>query len=386
MVESTPDHTMTDTIVVGGGIVGSSVAYHLARAGVGTLLVDRGDEGRATDAGAGVVSPATSSQTASDTWFSLAVAAFDYYDDLDGRLRAEQDDPTGYDPRGLLAVAIDDDELEAFEALAGRMDDRRRPEGYLAPGTAEEVSARTARELFPALAEPRRALHFEQAARVDGGRFAAALRRAGERHGLRVEAASVDALRLTDGAVEGVTTTDGRRLDARNVVVTGGAWSPSFGDQLGVSIPVEPVRGQVVHVSPAADTSSWPMVVSLRDRVLAPWPENRLAVGATREPDQGFEPHPTVSGVRDVLSEIERVAPGLADASFAGVRVGLRPVSADGLPVLGAVPGVAGAYLATGHGATGLTHGPFTGRLVADLVAGREPTVDLGPFSVARFG
>jgi D-amino-acid dehydrogenase len=377
---------MTDTIVVGGGIVGSSVAYHLARAGVETLLIDREDEGRATDAGAGVVSPATSSQTASDTWFSLAVAAFDYYDELDDRLGAEQDAPTGYDRRGLLAVAVDDDELEAFEALARRTEDRRRSSGYLAPGTVEEVSAEAARELFPALAEPRRALHFEQAARVDGGRFATALRRAGEHHGLDVETASVDALSLTDGVVEGVTKADGRRLDAANVVITGGAWSPSFGDQLGVSVPVEPVRGQVVHASPSVDVDAWPMVVSLRDRVLAPWPENRLAVGATREPHQGFEPHPTVSGVRDVLSEIERVAPGLADATFAGVRVGLRPVSADGLPVLGTVPDVTGAYLATGHGATGLTHGPFTGRLVADLVAGREPAVDLGPFSVARFG
>lgn len=376
---------MTDTIVVGGGIVGSSIAYHLARAGIETLLVDRADDGRATDAGAGVVSPATSSQTASDAWFSLAVAAFDYYDDLHERLAVEQDGPTGYDPRGLLAVAIDDDELEEFEALSGRVEDRRRSSGYLAPGTAREVSAEEARELFPPLAEPQRAFHFEEAARVDGRRFADALQRAGTGHGLEVESASVDALRLTDGAVTGVTTADGRRLDAENVVVAGGAWSPSFGTQLGVSIPVDPVRGQVVHVSPSADIESWPMVASLRDRVLAPWSGNRIAVGATREPGEGFEPHATVSGVRTVLSEIERVAPGLADAAFADLRVGLRPVSVDGLPVLGSVPDVSGAYLATGHGATGLTHGPYTGQLVADLVRGAEPAVDLTPFSVSRF-
>jgi uncharacterized membrane protein YdjX (TVP38/TMEM64 family) len=93
------------TVVIGGGIVGASVAYHLARAGTETLLIDREDEGRATDAGAGILSPATSSRTGSEAWFEFATEAVGYYPELAGRLEEEADRPTSYARTGLLAVA-----------------------------------------------------------------------------------------------------------------------------------------------------------------------------------------------------------------------------------------------------------------------------------------
>ena len=86
-----------------------------------------------------------------------------------------------------------------------------------------------------------------------------------------------------------------------------------------------------------------------------------------------------------MLGEALRVAPGLASAGMLETRVGLRPLSADGLPVLGPIPGVAGAYVATGHGPSGLTLGPYSAALVADLVRGRAPALDLTPFRADRF-
>jgi D-amino-acid dehydrogenase len=79
------------------------------------------------------------------------------------------------------------------------------------------------------------------------------------------------------------------------------------------------------------------------------------------------------------------VAPGLADAEVREIRVGLRPLSADGLPVLGAVPGVGGVFVVTGHGPSGLTLGPYSARLVAAQMLGAPPGTDLTPFSIARF-
>lgn len=377
---------MTDVAVVGGGIVGASAAYHLARAGVETVLVDRRDEGRATDAGAGILSAATSSRSDSDAWFEFGVDAVDYYRDLAPRLREEQDGEVGYAPCDLLSVAVTDAEVDAFEDRVARLADRTDELGRPAPGSVEEVSAAEARERFPPLADVHRAFAYDGAARVDGRTFAAALRRAAEGHGLWTRAATATGIDVESGRVRGVAT-DGGYLDVDGVVVAGGAWSAAFGDDLGTSVPVEPMRGQIAHLSVAdgADTDEWPIVGTYRGHYLVPWPGGRVAAGATREQGSGFDPRTTAAGVREVLDEALTTAPGLSEATVDEVRVGLRPVTPDRLPVLGEVPGVEGAYLATGHGATGLQLGPYSGRVVARLVRGESPEADLGPFSVSRF-
>jgi len=377
---------MYEVAVVGGGIVGSSVAYHLAREGIDAVLVDREDDGRATAAGAGILSPATSSRTADDAWFEFAVEAVDYYPDLVDALDAEQDGDPGYARPGLLSVAATDAEIEAFEAALARIERRQTELGRPVPDAFAEIPVEAARDRFPPLAESvRRAAYYDNAGRVDGRLLTGALRRAGESHGLAVERTDARRIRTDDGSVAGLDTADGS-LDAERVVVAGGAWSNAFGDQLGVEIPVEPHRGQIAHLDAGGvDTAGWPIVSPFRGHYVVPWTDNRVVAGATRESDSGYAAHTTAGGVREVLVECLRVAPGLEDAAVEEIRVGLRPVSTDRLPVLGAVPGVEGAYLATGHGATGLQLGPYSGKLVAQAAVGDEPETDVSPFGVERF-
>ncbi|MFH5798080.1 NAD(P)/FAD-dependent oxidoreductase [Haladaptatus sp. CMAA 1911] len=375
---------MYDTIVIGGGIVGASVAYHLAREDVTTLLIDRHDRGRATDAGAGIISPATSSRTASDRWFEFALDAEAYYPELVERLTDEQDGETGYSRCDLLSVAVDEDEVGDYDAASERIADRRERYGQPEPGTTAELTAEEARSRFPALAETRRCRSYDGAARVDARTFTEALLRAAEGHGLTVRDGDVTDIHHENGVVTGAETADGDRHDAEAVVVAGGAWSPRFAESLGVSIPVEPQRGQIIHLDLGdTDTTSWPILSAFHGHYMVPWPDNRVAVGASREVGSGFEPHTTAEGVHEVLCEALRVAPGLADAEIREVRVGLRPRSADQLPVLGPVPTVDSVHLATGHGATGLQLGPYSGKLVADGVRGAS--VDIEAFSVTRF-
>jgi D-amino-acid dehydrogenase len=118
---------------------------------------------------------------------------------------------------------------------------------------------------------------------------------------------------------------------------------------------------------------------------MVPWDDGRVAVGATRETGSGFAPHTTAAGVLEVLAEALRVAPGLAGAEVREIRVGLRPASRDGLPILGPVPGVANLLLATGHGSIGLQLGPYSGKVIAGIIAGGEAETDIAPFSPARF-
>src|SRR5262245_959288 len=194
---------MYDVVVVGGGVVGMATAYHLSRAGVKTLLVDRADQGRATDAGAGILSPETNSGD-SEAWFEFAVDAADYYATLVQQLQTEQDGDTGYARCGKLVVAVSDDEVDAFERARRRILERQRRRGLPAPDDLHEVNPGEARRLFPPLGPARRAIYSRQAARVDGRLLNRALQRAAERHGLTIQSGSVERLAVADRAVREV--------------------------------------------------------------------------------------------------------------------------------------------------------------------------------------
>jgi D-amino-acid dehydrogenase len=373
-----------DAAVVGGGLLGTATAYHLVSAGARTLLVDRADIGRATDAGAGILSPETNSRDP-EAWFRLAVAAVEYYPGLIDRLRGEQAGDTGYAQCGKLVVAVSDDEIEPFEHARRIIFERQRARGLPAPDDLHEVTAAEARDLFPALARVRSAIYSRRAARVDGRLLNRALRLAAEARGLVVRQGSVERLILEGSAVTGLVVGDDT-LSAGVVAIAGGAWSDAFGKQLRISIRVSPQRGQIIHLAlHGTDTSRWPMVSAFRHQYLVAWPDSRVVAGATRETGSGFTPHTTTAGVREVLDEALRVAPGLAQAEVREIRVGLRPLTPDTLPILGPVPGVSGMFLVTGHGPTGLTLGAYSGKVVADQMLGKPPAIDLAPFSVARF-
>jgi D-amino-acid dehydrogenase len=126
-------------------------------------------------------------------------------------------------------------------------------------------------------------------------------------------------------------------------------------------------------------------VLGFRGHYLVPWPDGRVVAGATHEAGVGFQAQTTAIGLYEVLHEALRVAPGLSQAEILETRVGLRPVTKDGWPIIGPAPGFANLYLATGHGATGLQLGPYTGKLAADWLLGRDPELDVTPFNVARF-
>lgn len=395
----------TDAVVVGGGIVGTATAFHLVENGVETLLVDADLGGRATDAGAGIVTPPTRSHRSGENWLAFAAEAVAHYETLVEELETRGIDDHSYRRADLLSVAVDEDEVPELEVQLERAERRAARSNAVGDDTVEALSPAAAGEAFPPLADVERALRFTNAARVDGGQFTAALRRAAREEGLSTLEGTVEEILVADGAVSGVVVGDGgetarrqqstaaerERVDADRVVVAGGAWSDAFGDDLGLDLPVYPIRGQILHLdvtdtAAAADgAGEWPIVGGFRENYIVPWGDGRLVVGATREHEAGYDPRVTAAGVDHVSDAALRLAPGLADATFEELRVGLRPGSPDGLPMLGAVPNVAGAFVATGHGPVGLTLGPFSGKVVAELVCGVAPSVDVSALTPDRF-
>lgn len=370
-------------VVVGGGVVGASVAHRLLRSGADVTVIDRADEGQATAAAAGLLPPLDHFIGVSAV-LPLLKAARAYYPELLLELETAGLGDAGYEVVGALHVATTEEEAAQLAAVASECE-QRRDAGFGQIGAVTRVDGGAARRLFPALGPAViGAVHCAGAARVDGRKLLSALRAAVLARGgawltghaaLQAEAEHVSSVRV-----------GGRAIPADAVVITSGAWSQSLVAPLDIELPVVPQRGQLLHLElPGPSTAGWPMVLGFSTSYLLSFPDRRIVAGATREADAGFEHRPTVGGVHAVLERALRLAPELARAHLKEIRVGFRPVSADGKPILGASARYPNLYFATGHGGYGLEVGPYSGALVADLVMGEPPPIELTPFRVDRF-
>jgi D-amino-acid dehydrogenase len=374
---------MLQVAIIGGGLVGSNVAYRLLRRGAQVTVFDAAAVGQATAAAAGILPP-LDHFIGIEAVLPLLREARRYYPELIAALAEDGEADSGYEIVGALQVATNESECERLSELT-REAALRRDAGYPHIGALTELDGDEARSHFPLLGPGvLRALHAADAARVDARRLLAALHRAIAKRGGRWERGYAEPI-LSGGRVAGVRL--GHKTFAADVVViAAGAWSSTVADQLGLRVSVRPQRGQLVHLDlPGTDTARWPTVLGFSIHYLLCFGPHRVVAGATREDAAGYEAHVTAGGVHGVLEGALRLAPGLARAVLHEVRVGFRPVSADGKPVLGASPRYPNLYVATGHGGYGLEVGPYSGALVADLIVGAPLGVDSSPFAVGRF-
>lgn len=373
---------MADVVVIGAGIVGSSAAYRLAREGVDVVLVDREDVGQATAAGAGIISPGTSFRPP-PAFYPLAAKAVEYYGELVDHLNQDGEDQTGFDTVGALYVAMNRDEADQLPGLVETVQ-QRIDSGVQGIDDVCMVTPKEAKELFPALSNIEQGYYVSGSSRVDGRLMRSALQRAAEKRGatfLRGNAVPV----RTGNRITHVDI-DGTRVSADKVMISGGAWSSELGVKLEINIPVSPQKGQIVHLRMCeTETYQWPVVLGFHTHYIVTFPKDRVVVGATREDNSGFDNRITAGGVFEDLNQALRIAPGLGRATLAETRVGLRPASPDRLPILGPAPEVSNLFLATGHGASGLQLGPYSGAAVADLMVKKAPPIDFSPFSAERF-
>jgi glycine/D-amino acid oxidase-like deaminating enzyme len=374
---------MTKVAIIGGGLVGTSVAHRLGELGVPVTLFDRGDDGQATAAGAGILPP-LDHFIGIEAVLPLLSAARAHYPELVAALAQHDPSGVGYEVIGALQVALDERERAELPALAAACE-RRRDAGFGHVGAVTQLTAGQARSLFPLLGPGvLGAVHCSGAARIDGRRLLAALRARVVALGGEIRRASAVPW-LEAGRVVGVRASEGV-LAADAVVIAGGAWSSALLSPLGLQPSIVPQRGQLIHLElPGLSTSAWPIVLGFSHQYLLGFPGSRLVVGATREDGVGFDARTTVGGVQAVLEQAFRLAPALRDASLLEARVGFRPISGDRRPLIGALPRHANVFVAAGHAGYGLEVGPYTGALVAELIAGRAPALDLTPFAPGRF-
>jgi len=363
-------------VVIGAGILGSSVAYHLAKSGIEVEVIDEIHQGKATLAGAGIVCPWATKVTDPE-WYALYAAGARYYADLVGGLTERGEKDFGYGRVGALVVSEDRAELEAAEQrIMTRISDA--PEA----GSVRRVSATEAKRLFPPLREDLDGIYIPGGARVDGRLLAAAMIRAAIAAGAALRQDHVS-LELRDGKARAVRS-DGSPIDADEIIVTAGAWASQILRPLGLEHPVRPQRGQIVHLRlPGVETRSWPVLLPMTSHYMLAFDDSRVVIGATREDNTGFDYRVTASGQAEVLNAGLAIAPGLAPATIIETRIGFRPAGDGHKPILGRVIGVERLIIGNGLGAAGLTIGPYAGRLLAQICMGEKPDTDTAPYSPA---
>jgi D-amino-acid dehydrogenase len=367
------DMSEPHVVIVGAGVAGAATAFALARRGAAVTVLDAARPGTATAAGAGIVQP-WSSAVEDGPYYELYARGAAYYPELLESLAAAGVESVDFRRTGSLVVSADPAVLTAAEQRLAA----RRAAG--APtGEVQRLPNARARELFPPLATGLDAVYVPGGGRVDGRTLRDGLLAGAQRYGAEIRNGLCSLVR-TD--IRARVRVDDTEIAADAVVVAAGAWSDAVLEPTGHRVDVEPQRGQITHLRlDGVETGGWPTVLPLSGHYLVAFDDSRVVVGATRETGSGFDARLTAAGQREVLDQALRVAPGLANATVLETRVGLRPLPADGIPRLGAVPGAPGVFVNAGFGAGGLTMAPAAGDALAAVVLGQAPALDLRPFA-----
>jgi glycine oxidase len=362
-------------VVIGGGVIGSCIAWRLAREGAAVTVLERARLGKeASWASAGMIAPQAEAQAAGP-FFELCLLARDRFEAALEMLREDTDVDPEYDRIGILYLALNDFERSELEQRAQWQTE--------AGGTVEQLTVSAARQIEPAISSQIvYALHMPLERRIENRRLTLAYVAAAIGKGaVFVEGVTVRGVLVKGRNVAGVRAYDGRVFEADVIVNAGGAWSSEI-EGIADKVETRPVRGQMV----CFETYSGRLrssVFSPRG-YLVPRRDGRILAGSTME-EVGFDKSVTLAGLARITSAALDMVPELGAVTFRDAWAGLRPATRDFLPVLGSSPSVPDFLYATGHFRSGILLSAITGEIVADLIQARKPPIDVAPFSPNRF-
>ena len=369
-----------DVLILGAGVIGVSIAERLASEGLRVRVLDgQGVGSGASGAAAGMLAPISEASGASP----LARAGLESLSRFGG-LCARLKDETGIDPElessGILRVVMSDGERARIETARASLADLIDVHG----GASEWIDAPHVESLASGLSPS-----------VVGGFFSSlechlrppllvkALEASARSRGVvfETDVAAMGLRRDSTGRIEGAETSSGFR-GAGRVVVASGAWTAGLLESAGIAVGgapiVTPVRGQILSLEgplPESRTIVWGDGI-----YFVPKRDGSWIVGATEE-HVGFDRRVTAEGVADLLARARAVFPSIEHATFGRAWAGLRPVSRDGLPFVGAVPQSDGLFVAAGHGRNGVLLSPVTAERLCDELLGKASRGEPDAFS-----
>ena len=370
--------TAPDTVVVGGGVIGASIAWRAAQRGLSATMVDPNPGRGASWAAAGMLAPVTEVHYGEEALLELNLTSSASYQEFVAELSEASGRDPGYVECGTLTVARDADDNAALESLF----EFQKGLGL----SVERLRGRECRRLEPALAPSTRGgILVSGDHQVDNRALVEALLTACERGGVHIVRRRAAGLELEHERVVAVRVADGERIGCSSIVLAAGA-SPTSIDGLPPSVapPVRPVKGQLLHLRGPAEARLATRNVRGLDAYIVTRPDGRVVIGATVE-ERGFDERVTAGGVHDLLRAGFELLPGVTELELIETSVGLRPGTPDNAPILGKTE-VEGLVVATGHYRNGVLLAPLTATLVADLILDRREASELALTRPSRFG
>lgn len=369
----------SDCIIIGGGVIGLSVARALALDGLSVTVLERGQCGRESSwAGAGVLAPCNPHRR--DGISELRNQSLARYPKWCQALQAESGIDPEYEPCGELEIALNEDSLRSLRENEAAAREEMQPDG----GRAYRfLSTDETRSLEPAVSGPiLGSLECRRTAQVRNPRLLGALLESCRKLNVDIqENTPAQQLAINRDRAEGVATQHGT-IHARNVVLCAGAWSSQI-DGIAPPLSVHPVRGQMILMK--FEQRPFKHVIARGKTYLVPRRDGHVLLGATEEHDKSYSKRNTAAGIAGLIQTAMKLVPEVSAGTFVTQWTGLRPGTPDDNPLLGPVPGCEGLIAATGHYRGGLILAPITAEIVRDLVQGRSTRVDISDCSPGRF-
>lgn len=372
---------MHDVLIIGGGVIGLSLAWDLARRGRSVRVIDQGEPGReASWAGAGILPPATLRPN-DHPLDRLRGLSCELHPQWAAELKQLTGLDTGYRRCGgiylgrtageaaALAAWTEALREENIEVLKLSAADLGELEPALRPSQRTEYSVLSTQYLLPGEGQLRNPRHLK------------ALLVACQHSGVMITPNSPAADFVVRGGELVELTTATGPLAARQFCFTAGSWTGLLLQRLGIAAGIMPIRGQMVLFRCEQPPIS--RIVNLGSRYLVPRTDGYVLAGSTEE-EVGFDKRTTEEAIADLTAFARDLVPALRDATIERTWAGLRPGSFDGLPYLGPLPGIRNAFVAAGHFRTGLYLSPATAVVMSQLIRREQPQIDLAPFRVGR--
>jgi glycine oxidase len=371
--------TTYDVAIIGGGIIGASIAFELAPKKVRVIVLDRREPGQeASWAAAGMLSPAPHSPRDLPL-VSFARESLRLYPQFVTAIEEASGKPAAHAREGAL---------EIFMSADAEGESENRARGLRRLGfSAESISADAVRQMDPAISPSAcSAVRLPEEETVEPRALMDALLTSLHNCGVEVRAScEASGLLIERDRCTGVIA-GGEKILAEHVVVAAGCFSAEVADQASLShlAPTRPVRGQMLALRPKNSAPQLRHVVRSEQGYLVPRKDGTIVVGSTLE-EAGFEKQVTAAGLHKMLNGAIEMCPALGAADVIETWAGLRPGSPDDLPILGPVD-IAGLWMATGHYRNGILLAPATANLMRDWILGVKPALNASGFSPMRFG